>query len=88
MKAKDCNFRIGELYIFSPNDQWTKTDPLLWGIFDKRTPDGQICLEAFTKDFINFNLWMPLPEEYAFCRLATRSELRDFVFNMSIWQTL
>ena len=69
MKVKDCNFKIGELYIFSPSEHWAKTDPLLWGIFDKQTPDGQIMLEAY-------------------CRLATRAELRDFVFNSSVWQSL
>ena len=59
MKVKDCNFKIGELYIFSPSEHWAKTDPLLWGIFDKQTPDGQIMLEASTRDFINFTLWLP-----------------------------
>ena len=88
MKVKYCNFKIGELYIFSPSEHWAKTDPLLWGIFDKQTPDGQIMLEASTRDFINFTLWKPLPPEYVYCRLATRAELRDFVFNSSVWQSL
>ena len=86
MKLKDCNFKVGELYIFSPSEHWAKNDPLLWGIFDKQTTDGNIMLEASTRDFINFTLWKPLPQEYTCCRLATRSELRDFIFNISVWQ--
>jgi len=88
MKVKDCNFKIGELYIFSTSEHWAKNDPLLWGIFDEQTPDGRIMLEASTRDFMNFILWKHLPPEYLYCRLATRAELRDFIFNISVWQPL
>lgn len=55
----------------------------LWGVFDKRIGDT-IYLESSSLNLQNFRKWHLLPIAYRFCRLATRSELRDYTANL-IW---
>lgn len=76
----------GELYLFSVlNEQSGKANNLL-GIFSNMV-DGTIYLESSTHDYCNFNLWHPLPTEYCNFRIATRTELRDYMYSLGVWET-
>lgn len=48
-------------------------------------PPDPLCPAASSLRGI-FDLWHPLPEEFVFCRRATRSELRDYVFNLAYYR--
>ena len=65
MTVKQCNFKVGES---------------LWGLYDRH--DGNsIFLESWSTDQKHFSKGRHLPEQYRFCRLSTRSELRDYMVN-------
>ena len=48
--------------------------------------DGTIYLESTTRDYCNYSLWHPLPEGYSYFRIATRSELRDYMYGLGRWE--
>ncbi len=73
---------VGELYLFHRTDERCPPDGSLWGIVD-RSDAREIRLESSSSDLLHFRLYHPLPEEYRYCRLATRSELRDYVWNLA-----
>lgn len=83
MTIKNCKFRIGDVYLFHVSDPGCHSRTALWGIVDKRSAEGCIQLEASTPDLKNYRFWTSLPENYRFCRLSTRDELRDFSFNLN-----
>lgn len=76
-------FTEGEIYLFNRNDPTCPAEGSLWGVFDKRIGDT-IYLESSSLNLQNFRKWHLLPIAYRFCRLATRSELRDYTANL-IW---
>ncbi len=76
-------FIVGELYLFHPANSSCPGDGSLWGVFDHEAP-GVVYLESSTSDLRTFTVWCRLPSEYRYCRLATRSELRDY-FSALIW---
>ena len=78
-------FTIGELYLFHPTDPLCPAESSLWGVYDK-IEDGIIYLEHSTTDGRHFRLWEELPERYRYCRLATRLELRDYMYNLGIFE--
>jgi len=78
-------FIAGELYVFYETDCDCPADSSLFGIFDKETSDG-IYLESSSRDFVHFCLWHRLPPEYRYCRLASRDELRDYIFNPAYYE--
>jgi len=78
-------FIAGELYVFHATDCTCPADGSLFGIFDKETSAG-ICLESSSRDFVHFCLWHRLPPEYRYCRLASRDELRDYIFNLVCYE--
>lgn len=80
-RITDMQLDSGDLYLFMPAPN-LPSGAGLWGIFDRRNESGQICLEVDSPDFEHFQRDTTLPEEYAYCRQATRHELRDFAFNM------
>lgn len=73
---------VGELYLFHRTDERCPADSSLWGIVD-RSDAREIRLESSSIDLQRFRLHHPLPEEYRYCRLATRAELRDYVWNLA-----
>ena len=75
-------FEPGELYIFHTSNPQCPQNESLWGVFDK-CDHGKIILESGSCNHRDFMLWSPLPDEYQFCRLATRSELRDYTYNIA-----
>ncbi|MBR4028044.1 MAG: hypothetical protein IKJ08_00475 [Alistipes sp.] len=77
----------GELYLFLSGSGCCPSSESLWGIYD-RTEDGVIYLESSTLDMRLFDIWHPLPEGYFYSRLATRSELRDYMYNLGCCETI
>ncbi len=74
-------FRIGELYLFHPTNPHCPSSSSLWGFYDK-SKYGIIYLEHSTEDLCHFRLWHCLPQCYRYYRLATRSELRDYMYSI------
>ena len=74
-------FRIGDLYLFHTSNPNCPPATRLWGFYDKRI-NGVIYLEHSSHNLLHFRLWHPLSKAYRYYRLATRSELRDYMFNM------
>lgn len=81
LKPQSKNFVIGELYLFHPTKKHCPSRSSLWGIYDK-TEDGVIYLESCTLDLVHFKIWYRLPDGYRYWRRTTRSELRDYMYNL------
>lgn len=75
------NYVTGDLYLFHPINRWCPSQDSLWGIYDK-TEDGITYLESSTLDLRHFAIRHRLPPKYRYSRLATRGELRDYMYNM------
>lgn len=73
---------IGDLYVFTNQDDSDR----FWGIFEGHDAAGHIILEAASTDFDHFHRHMALPDEYQHMAAATRSELRDFAYNMGYYR--
>ena len=80
-----CCFEIGELYLFHKSNPCCPWSGSLWGVFD-HTRGRQIWLETSSRDLLLFTRTLVLPPEYRFCRQATRSELRDYWYNLGIYE--
>ncbi len=68
----------GELYLFHTSDATCPAATSLWGVID-REHNGLIYLESSSRNLRDFRLWHPLPHGYRHHRLASRSELRDYI---------
>ena len=77
--------QIGELYLFHPHDRSCPADGSLWGIFDKRK-GPIIYLETSSQDLTVYRRWHQVPELYRYCRLATRAEIMDYMYNLGAWE--
>ena len=76
-------FRVGDLYLFHFSNPHCPPATSLWGFYN-RTTDGVIYLEHSTLDLRYFRLWHKLPKRYHYYRLATRDELRDYMYSLAI----
>ena len=74
-------FRIGDLYLFHTYNPRCPASSSLWGFYDKRI-NGIVYLEHSSHNLRQFRLCHPLPLRYRYYRLATRSELRDYMYNI------
>ncbi len=74
-------FHIGDLYLFHTSNPLCPASSSLWGFYDRRI-NGVIYLEHSSHNLRKFRLFHPLPMRYRYYRLATRSELRDYMYNM------
>ena len=83
-KLHHQTFVIGDLYLFHPTKKYCPSRSSLWGIYDK-TEGGIIYLESSTLNLRHFSIWHRLPPEYRFSRRASRSELRDYMYNMGYY---
>ena len=81
------NLLSGELYLFQSTDRSSSATGSLFGIVDK-TSDGVIYLESSSRDLRRFRLWHRLPKHYRYHRRASRSELRDYIFNLACYECL
>lgn len=69
-------FLMGEVYLFHRSNVRCPRKSSLWGMFDKRV-GTDVYLESSSEGALcDFVLWHKLPDDYRFCRLATREELR------------
>lgn len=78
------HFISGDLYLFHIRKKHCPSRSSLWGIYDK-TENGIIYLESSSHDNRMFSIWHPLPAKYLYSRKATRSELRDYMYNMGYY---
>lgn len=85
--CSNAQFRIGDLYLFHPCNPFCPPEESLWGFYDRTSMDN-IYLEHSTIDHNHFMLSHKLPKRYRFYRLATRSELRDYMYNLGVWETM
>lgn len=81
----EFSYEIGEVYLFHPTEMLCPADTSLWGLFDRRIGD-QIHLESSSLDLCHFRLWHRLPNHYRYHRLASRSEFRDYIFNLAYYE--
>ena len=80
-KNRQRSFVSGDLYLFHTTKRHCPARSSLWGIYDK-SEQGVIYLESSTFDLQHFFLRDHLPSKYRYSRLATRAELRDYMYNM------
>ena len=80
MTVKQCNFKVGEVYLFHTDNPRCPDTESLWGLYDRHDGDS-ICLESCSADQKHFSKGRRLPAQYRFCRLSTRGELRDYMAN-------
>lgn len=79
-------FLSGELYLFHPSDRSCPARGGLFGIFDK-IADGILYLESSSGDLQEFDFWHALSLPYGYCRLSTRTELRDYMSGLILYET-
>ncbi len=79
-------FTIGDVYLFHKTNPQCPAGSSLWGVFDK-CKDGEIYLESCSTDNEKFDNWCRLPEGYMYCRLATRPELRRYIFDQTWYES-
>ncbi|MDE6779080.1 MAG: hypothetical protein K2J51_06415 [Alistipes sp.] len=80
--AADAVLKVGELYLFHSKDPQCPASSSLWGIYDKYEY-GRLYLESSSRNQRSFRKWHALPKHYRYCRLSSRSELRDYIWNLS-----
>ena len=84
--CSNAQFRIGDLYLFHPCNPLCPPEESLWGFYDRTSMDN-IYLEHSTLNLRHFTLSTSiLPQQYRYCRLATRSELRDYMYNLGYYE--
>ena len=76
--APERQFEIGELYLFHRKNSRCPSISSLWGIFNGYK-EGRLSLESSSHNLRSFRHWHILPEEYRYCRRASRHELRDYI---------
>jgi len=81
--CKDLHPR--ELYLFHRSNSSYPTAGSLFGIIDKPRM-GISYLESSSRDLRRFRLWHRLPKHYRYHRRASRSELRDYIFNLAWYE--
>ena len=81
-KKSHPKFIAGEAYLFR-----CRRNPTIIGIFDKYQ-EGRIYLESatYTSNYREFVLYKALPSKYRFWRKAYRAELRDYMYNLAMYE--
>ena len=85
-QTQATQFRIGDLYLFHTSNPRCPSSSSLWGFYDKRI-NGVIYLEHSSSNLHAFRLCHSLPARYRYCRLATRNELRDYMYNLGWFES-
>ncbi len=80
--AARINFRVGEVYLFHRTDCRCPASSSLWGQYDK-VCKGRLYLESSSFDLRRFRKWHVLSPRYRYCRRASRSEFRDYLFALA-----
>ena len=76
----------GELYIFSRCYPVRQDEKTLWGVVDCLC-HSNIRLESCSTDLREFRFWIPLPDEYRFCRRATPAEAMEYGWECSYYES-
>ena len=63
MTVKQCNFKVGEVYLFHTDDPRCPDAESLWGLYD-RHDGGSVRLESCSTDQKHFSKGRHLPEQY------------------------
>ena len=81
-KESSQKFIVGEAYLFRSDN-----DSTIIGIFEKYQ-NGSVILESatYTNDFRKFFLNKTLPSNYRLWRRAFRKELRDYMYNLAVYE--
>lgn len=74
----------GELYLFIRSNESDAPKDVLWGVFARKENRGELLLESASFDLRHFACWQPKPARFDCFRTATRSELRDFFYNLAL----
>ena len=82
---ENFKFETGEIYLFHRTDPDCPDDGALWAVVDSRDADG-ITLESCTDNLIDFSVRCRLPAEYRYCRLASRSEVREYAVALAMFE--
>ena len=80
-----AQLRSGELYLFHSSNPDCPSSSSLWGVYDK-TSNGRIYLEHCTTNHRQFQLRYKLPLQYRFHQMSTGSALRDYMYNLGVWE--
>lgn len=83
----NARLQAGELYLFHTTDPFCPASSSLWGVYDK-CECGRIYLESSSRNQRTFRIWHSLPKHYRYCRLASRPELRDYIWNLSYCENI
>lgn len=86
MSIDQMKFENGELYLFHPSDPKCDPNHSIWGMVDHVT-ENTIYLESSSTDLRTFKHWHQLPEGNKHCRLASRTELRDYIANIIMYES-
>lgn len=81
------DFRIGEVYLFHCDNRRCPSKSSLWSIFDKRIGNDIYVESSSSGNLRRFRLWHRLPDDYEYCRLATRQELGNFMFALAWFES-
>ena len=81
-KKSNPKFIAGEAYLFR-----CRHNPTIIVIFDKYQ-EGRIYLESatYTSNYREFVLYKTLPSKYRFWRKAHSAELRDYMYNLAVYE--
>lgn len=74
----------GELYLFIRCKGAGAPKELLWGIFARTEKQGELLLESASHDLRHFVCWQLKPAGFDHFRTSTRSELRDYFYNLAL----
>ena len=82
-KNSNPTFVAGEVYLFRNQHNLS-----IIGVFDK-CENGQVMLESatYTTNYREFYFRYVLPDEYKYWRRASRPELRDYMYNLGVYET-
>lgn len=82
-RIAETTFEEGEVYLFHSSDAACPAESSLWGVFGNRSRT-QIFLESSAAaDLEHFVLYGLLPIDYRYCRMASRAEMRDYVYALA-----
>ena len=86
VNVSKCRLKSDEVYLFNTSEWSCPPVGSLWGMVSA-VGEGAVCLESSSRDLREFRLWHSLPPEYCYSRLATRRELRDYMYQLACWES-
>ena len=75
--------QLGELYLFHPTKPLGPEGESLWGIVGE-IEEQCIVLESCTINQRDFGFNQPLSPHFSYARRASRTELRDYAYNLAL----